>query len=67
MVEKAAIELVVARLRAMPENALISAGMGIKTMNREELIEHVENAAKGDKIGEKVIEAHLSYMKSCMK
>ncbi len=67
MVEKEAIELVVARLRAMPSNALISAGMGIDAMNREQIIEHVMNANKGDEIGKKIIEAHLSYMKSCIK
>ncbi len=67
MVEKEAIELVVARLRTMPSNALISAGMGIGAMNREQIIEHVMNADKGDEIGKKIIEAHLSYMKSRMK
>ena len=64
MIEKSAIELVVARLMAMPENALISAGMGTNTMNREELIRHVRNADKGDEIGKKIIEAHILYMKN---
>ncbi|MBI2675730.1 MAG: hypothetical protein HYX24_04690 [Candidatus Aenigmarchaeota archaeon] len=67
MVEKAAIELVVARLRSMPDNALIAAGMGFSPMGREEIIMHVMNAEKGDKIGIKIVEAHLSYLRSVVK
>jgi hypothetical protein len=67
MVDKIAIELVVARLRAMPDNALISVGMGGPPMNREQLIQHVMNADKGDEIGKKIIEAHLLYIKKCLR
>jgi hypothetical protein len=63
MVNNSEIELVIARLRAMPDNALVSAGMGGGVMNRDALIEHVRNAEK-DEIGRKIIEAHLSYMRS---
>jgi len=65
MVTKDEIELVVARLRAMPDNALVSAGFG-GVMNREQLIEHVKNANK-DEVGRKVVEAHLNYIRSCGK
>ena len=63
VVKETEIELVVARLRAMPENALVSAGIGGGVMNREELIDHVRNANR-DEIGRKIIEAHLSYLRS---
>jgi hypothetical protein len=63
MVSSSEIELVIARLRAMPANALVSAGLGGGVMNREELIEHVKNASK-DELGRKIIEAHLSYLRS---
>lgn len=65
MVTKTEIETVIARLRAMPDNALVSAGFG-GVMNREQLIEHVKNANK-DEIGKKIVEAHLNYMRSCGK
>ncbi len=58
------IETVVARLRAMPEKALVSIGMGTKPLNREELIEHVLNADKGDEIGKKIIEVQMNYLRS---
>lgn len=63
MINSSEIELVIARLRAMPDNALVSAGLGSGVMNREALIEHVKNA-NNDEIGRKVIEAHLSYLRS---
>ncbi|MCX6814614.1 MAG: hypothetical protein NTY20_03130 [Candidatus Aenigmarchaeota archaeon] len=62
MITQSEIEVVIARLRAMPDNALVSAGFG-GVMNREELIKHVRNA-NNDEIGRKIIEAHLSYMRS---
>lgn len=62
MVTQSEIELVIARLRAMPDNALVSAGFG-GVMNREQLIEHVRNA-NNDEIGRKIVEAHLNYLRS---
>lgn len=55
------IETVVARLRAMPEKALVSIGMETKPLNREELIEHV---LKGDNIGKKIVEVQMNYLRS---
>jgi len=63
MANPSEIELVVARLRAMPDNALVSAGLGGGVMNRETLIEHAKNAGK-DEIGRKIVEAHMSYLRS---
>lgn len=62
MITQSEIEVVIARLRAMPDNALVSAGFG-GVMNREKLIEHVKNA-NNDEIGRKIVEVHLSYMRS---
>ncbi len=58
------IETVIARLRAMPEKALISIGMGTKPLNREELIEHVLSE---DDIGKKIIEVQMRYLRSFNK
>ncbi len=58
------IELVIARLRAIPDNALLSIGFSGKPMSRDELIEHVR---KGDSIGESIIEMQLSYLRSFKK
>lgn len=66
MVTKDEIELVIARLRAMPDNALVSAGFGGGVMKRDQLIEHVRNA-NNDEIGRKIVEAHLNYLRSCGK
>ncbi len=63
MVTKDEVELVVARLRTMPDNALISAGFGGGVMNREQLIERVKNA-NNDEMGRKIVEAHLNYLRS---
>ena len=58
------IETVIARLRAMPEKALVSIGMDTKPMTREELIDHVKNA---DTIGRKIIEVQMNYLRSFKK
>ena len=65
MVSEKEIEVVIARLRAMPDNALVSAGFG-GVMNRDQLIVHVKNANK-DEIGRKIVEAHLNYLRSLGK
>ncbi|HLD48759.1 MAG TPA: hypothetical protein VJB11_00175 [archaeon] len=61
MSSKTEIETVVARLRAMPEKALVSIGIGTKLLSRDELIEHV---FKEDKIGRKIIEVQMNYLRS---
>jgi len=63
MVTKSEIELVVARLRTMSDTALVSAGFGGGVMTKDQLIEHVRNA-NSDEIGRKIVEAHLSYLRS---
>ena len=57
-------ELVIARLRAIPDNALLSIGFSGKPMSKDELIEHVK---MGDKIGENIVEMQLSYLRSFKK
>ena len=57
------IELVIARLRAIPRNALLSIGNinSNSPFDRDELIEHVK---KMDDIGKKIIEMQLNYVRS---
>jgi hypothetical protein len=64
MTTKEEKELVIARLRAIPDNALLSIGFSGKPMNRNELIDHVK---KEDSIGESIIEMQLSYLRSFKK
>ncbi|MBM3304156.1 MAG: hypothetical protein FJY76_03590 [Candidatus Aenigmarchaeota archaeon] len=63
MVNNSEINLVVARLMTMPDSDIVSAGPGNCVMNREALIEHVKNAKK-DEIGRKIVESHMSYLRS---
>lgn len=55
------VELVIERLMAMPDDALISMGINNKPMNKDELIKHVK---KQDEAGKKILEMHLSYLRS---
>jgi hypothetical protein len=57
------IELVIARLRAIPKNALLSIGNinNNSGFDRDELIEHVK---KMDEIGKKIIQMQLNYVRS---
>lgn len=64
MSSKVETETVIARLRAMPEKALVSIGMNMKPLTREELIEHVQ---KADPIGKKIIEVQMNYLRSFKK
>ena len=52
-------ELVIARLNAMPSYMKLSIG-GESSLSKEDMILHVE---KGDKIGEKIIEMQLNYLR----
>lgn len=63
MATKDEIELVVARLRAIPDEAILSIGVGAP-LKREELIKHVE---KQDSVGKKVIEMQLFYLRNISK
>lgn len=55
------IDLVVARLRAIPDNALISAGSYEKTLSKDELIEEVKNLTD---VGREIIEIQMGYLRS---
>ena len=57
------VELVVARLQAIPENAILSVGNMSKNnhFKKDELIEHVK---KMDDVGKKIIEMQLNYVRS---
>jgi len=57
------VELVVARLRAIPDNAILSIGSmaGQSHFSKDELIEHVK---KMDEIGNKIIAMQLHYVRS---
>jgi len=60
-VSEALKELVVARIEArMPSNFKLSMGSG-GSIDKAAMIEHVK---KGDGVGEKIIRAHLSFMKA---
>ena len=54
------VEIVVARLRALPENALIAIGFG-GTLSREKMIEEVVN---GSEIGKDIVEMQMAYLRS---
>lgn len=55
------VELVVERLMAMPQEAVISMGIGHEPMDKNKLIEHVREQ---DETGKKIIQLHLSYLRS---
>ena len=54
-------EIVVARIDAqVPSNLKLAMG-GYGSMNKEEMIEHVQ---KGDEIGKQIVKRHLLFLKS---
>lgn len=53
-------ELVIERLKYLPENMKISIG-SIGSFTKEELIEHVK---EGDSIGKKIVEVELHFLKT---
>lgn len=53
-------ELVIARLRSMPENLRVSLG-SIVGMDKSEIIDHVK---KGDEIGGKIVEIQMRFVQS---
>ena len=54
-------EIVVARIDAqVPSNLKLAMG-GYESMNKEEMIEHVQ---KGDEIGKQIVKRHLLFLKS---
>lgn len=57
------VELVVARLRAIPDNAILSIGsmQNKNQFNKEEMIEHVKRM---DDVGKKIIDMQLQYVRS---
>lgn len=52
-------QLVIERLKTLPENTGISVG-SMGDFNKAELIEHVE---KGDEVGRKMIEVELNFLR----
>ena len=52
---------VLARLRSMPDNALISVGFSAKPLTKADLIKAVENESE---LGKEIIEMHMSYLRS---
>lgn len=52
-------ELVIARLETLPSGKDISIG-GSKSINKEELIQHVKD---GDEIGKKMIEVEIHFLR----
>jgi len=56
-------EIVIARLDVLPIDRKISIG-NEGTFSKEELIEHVQ---KGDKIGKKIVEIEMEFLRSFKK
>ncbi|MBI2110215.1 hypothetical protein HYT51_00340 [Candidatus Woesearchaeota archaeon] len=56
-------EIVIARLDVLPRDRKISIG-NEGTFSKEELIEHVQ---KGDKIGKKIVEIEMEFLRSFKK
>jgi len=61
MVNPSEIELVVARLRAMPDTVIVSDGASV--LGRDALIERVKNA-NNNETGRKLVEARMAYLRS---
>ena len=64
MATKEEVELVIARLRSIPEDAVLSIGAGMKPMNRDDLIREVR---ENSQVGKKIIEMQLLYLRSFKK
>lgn len=60
-VEENIKELVVARIEArISDNLKLSIGSG-KSMNKQEMINHV---LEGDEVGKQIVEVHLNFIKA---
>jgi capsule polysaccharide export protein KpsC/LpsZ len=53
-------ELVILRIETTTSNLRLSIGGG-KSMNKEEMIEHVKN---GDEIGKQIVKTHLNFLRA---
>jgi hypothetical protein len=56
-------ELVIVRLSALPPEKKISIG-SYGSLDRDEMINHVK---KGDKIGQKIVQVELEFLKALRK
>jgi hypothetical protein len=54
-------ETVISLLRSLPDDGLMSVGMGSLTLTRDQLIEHIE---KDDEIGKKIVDIYMNYLRS---
>ncbi|MBI3413036.1 MAG: hypothetical protein HY051_03085 [Candidatus Aenigmarchaeota archaeon] len=63
-ITKDEIDIVLVRLRAIPENALISIGGPEGSLSKEKLIEEVENLTP---LGKRIIEMQMLYLRSFKK
>lgn len=54
-------ETVIGLLRSLPDDGLLSIGMGTMTLTRDQLIEHIK---KDDEIGEKIVDVYMNYLRS---
>lgn len=52
---------VIELLRSLPDDGLLSIGMGIKPLSRDELIECIK---KEDEIGKKIVDVYMTYLRS---
>lgn len=59
--EEDMIKLVLARLNTMPEHIKLHMGMGNKTLDRDQIINHVK---KQDDTGKKFVELQMRYIKA---
>ena len=59
-IEEEVKELVIERLKFLPENIKVSVGNS-GSYNKEELIKHIK---EGDDIGKKIIEVELHFLKA---
>jgi hypothetical protein len=57
-------ETVIARLRAMPENALVSIGREFGVLSRDDMIKEV---MEDSEIGKEIIEMQMAYLRSFKK
>lgn len=57
-------DIVIARLRSIPENALISIGTPFGVLSKEDMIREVK---EGSPIGKEIVEMQMAYLRSFRK
>jgi len=57
-------ETVIELLKSLPDNGLLSIGMSVRPLSRDDLIKHIR---ENDSVGEKVVNIYMNYLRSLKK